>query len=67
MVIKDHMNPTRGGDSQMSQYDSVILLVRNPYNAHIAEFNREQSNSKRGHAANEAFLSRGENFNTTSI
>jgi len=56
-VIKDHLFSNTGGASRLGRYDGLILLIRNPYDAHVAEFNRIHSKSKRGYASNEEFLS----------
>ena len=55
-VIKDHM---LGGASIKRYYESVVLLIRNPYFAHIAEFNRMKSEGKVGFARKEDFTSKG--------
>ena len=52
-VWKDHMF-----NNHMKNYQSAIFLVRNPYDAHTAEFNRLTTNSHTGHASNDAFLSK---------
>ena len=41
----------------MHDYDSAILLIRSPFKAHIADFNRLKSFSKTGFAAEKDFLS----------
>ena len=56
-VMKDHM---LGGTSiKRYHYESVILLIRNPYFAHIAEFNRMKSEGKVGFAKKKDFASKG--------
>lgn len=41
-----------------SKFDQVLLLIRDPFDALIAEFNRRQSESHVGHASLEAFTSK---------
>jgi len=53
IVVKEHMYK-----NNMKKYSSAILLVRDPYKAHIAEFNRRKSD-KTGYASEKAFLSKG--------
>ena len=45
--------------SNMDVYDSAILLVRNPYKAHIAEYNRKKTSDKLGYANADDFFSKG--------
>ena len=54
LVVKDHMF-----QNNMKIYNSAILLIRNPYKAHIAEFNRQKSSNKTGYATDADFLSEG--------
>ena len=49
MVLKD----------TMSGYDSAILLVRNPYKAHVAEYNRIKTSDQIGHAKTDDFFTEG--------
>ena len=44
-------------NNNMHDYDSAILLIRSPFKAHIADFNRLKSFSKTGFAAEKDFLS----------
>ena len=40
----------------MATYHSIIFLIRDPYAAYIAEFNRHISGSRTGHANQSTFL-----------
>ena len=53
-IIKDHMLSR----DAMSGYDSAILLVRNPYKAHVAEYHRKITANHLDHAISDAFLSK---------
>ena len=55
LIIKNHMVLK----SNMDVYDSAILLVRNPYKAHIAEYNRKKTSDKLGYAKVDDFFSKG--------
>ena len=55
-VIKDHLFKKDHGN--LTMYHSIIFLVRNPYPAYIAEFNRMKSNSQTGFAKKNDFLSK---------
>ncbi|CAK8683719.1 unnamed protein product [Clavelina lepadiformis] len=54
VVVKDHML----NENRMSLYESAILIVRNPYDAVVAEFNRVASNrNQTGFASEKQFQS----------
>ncbi|CAK8671338.1 unnamed protein product [Clavelina lepadiformis] len=54
IIIKDHMFR---GKSYMRKYDAAILVVRNPYEAAISNFNRHMSHNYTGFADRSAFNS----------
>ena len=51
LVVKDHLFNTNID----KKYHSLIFIVRNPYDAYVAEFNRQHSNGHVGHAAEKLF------------
>lgn len=56
VVIKDHIMHS---SDYTSQYTGAILLIRNPYDAIVAEYNRFRTLSHVGSVGNELLKSRG--------
>ena len=54
-IVKDHMFVT----DSIKDFESIIFLVRNPYDAHIAEYNLKQTENQLGSANESDFFSSG--------
>ena len=52
-IVKNHMLLMNA----LGAYDSAIFLVRNPYKAHVAEYNRMKTYDQLGHAKTSDFFS----------
>ncbi|CAK8681177.1 unnamed protein product [Clavelina lepadiformis] len=57
LLVKDHLYPDK--QETLERYSAIVLLIRNPYHALVAEFNRRKSQSHTGHANYSLFWSEG--------
>ena len=55
-VIKDHFGELT---KKYRNYDTVIFIIRNPYNAIRSDFNRQKTNSHTNHIEDKILLTEG--------